>query len=135
MTSVIRSITGDSGKAVSYHSFYDSLNPADSPSRAIAGDLTLGGVIPNAEALFVTPLVLHGYNVVIPDTEGQTADFAAGPEYGTTTLDSIRAATEQHSGDRHEQRHEVRAGGLLRRRDRDGLGRGARPVVRAGRQP
>jgi hypothetical protein len=93
VTSVIRSLTGDGGKAVSYQSFYDSLNPADSPSRAIAGDVTLGGVIANAESLFIAPLLLQGFNVVIPDTEGQTADFAAGPEYGTTTLDSIRAAT------------------------------------------
>jgi hypothetical protein len=93
VTSVIRSLSGDGSKAVSYQSFYDSLNPADSPSRAIAGDVTLGGVIANAETLFIAPLLLQGYNVVIPDTEGQTADFAAGPEYGTTTLDSIRAAT------------------------------------------
>jgi hypothetical protein len=48
VTSVIRSITGDSGRAVSYDSFYDSLNPADSPSRAIAGGVSLGGAIPNA---------------------------------------------------------------------------------------
>jgi hypothetical protein len=98
VTSVIRSLTGDHGKAVSYQSFYDSLNPADSPSRAIAGDLSLGGAIANAETLFLAPLLLQGYNVVIPDTEGQTADFAAGPEYGTTTLDSIRAATSSAAG-------------------------------------
>ena len=98
VTSVIRSITGDAGRAVSYDSFYDSLNPADSPSRAIAGDVSLGGVIPNAETLFLAPLLLEGYNVVIPDTEGQTADFAAGPEYGTTTLDSIRASTSSAAG-------------------------------------
>ncbi|MEV7525934.1 lipase family protein [Streptomyces sp. NPDC091371] len=93
VTTVVRSLTGDSGKAVSYQSFYDSLNPEDGPSRAIAGDLTLGGVIANAEVIFLVPLLLQGYNVVIPDTEGQTANFAAGPEYGTNTLDSIRAAT------------------------------------------
>jgi hypothetical protein len=93
VTSVVRSLTGESTKAVSYQSFYDSLDPADSPSRAIAGDVTLGGVIPNVEALFLAPLLLEGYNVVIPDTEGQKADFAAGPEYGAATLDSIRAAT------------------------------------------
>lgn len=98
VTSVIRSLAGDHGKAVSYQSFYDSLNPADSPSRAIAGGLTLGGAIANAETLFIAPLLLKGYNVVIPDTEGQTADFAAGPEYGTTTLDSIRAATSSAAG-------------------------------------
>lgn len=46
------------------------------------------------EALFIAPLLLQGYNLVIPDTEGQQANFAAGPEYGTNTLDSIRAATK-----------------------------------------
>ncbi|OKJ16048.1 lipase family protein [Kitasatospora sp. CB01950] len=93
VTTVVRGLGSDGSKAVSYQSFYDSLNPADSPSRAIAGGLTLGGAIPNAEALFVVPFVLQGYDVVIPDTEGQRADFAAGPEYGTTTLDSVRAVS------------------------------------------
>ncbi|MFB7357448.1 lipase family protein [Streptomyces gardneri] len=93
VTTVVRSLTGDGSKAVSYQSFYDSLNPEDGPSRAIAGNLTLGGVIPNAEALFMAPLLAKGYTLVIPDTQGQRANFAAGPEYGTNTLDSIRAAT------------------------------------------
>jgi hypothetical protein len=93
VTSVVRSPNGNSGKAVSYQSFYDSLNPADSPSRAIAGDVSLGGLIANGESLLLVPLLLAGYNVVVPDSEGQTADFAAGPEYGTNTLDSIRAAS------------------------------------------
>ncbi|WP_344440364.1 lipase family protein, partial [Kitasatospora nipponensis] len=93
VTTVVRSLTGDGSRAVSYQSFYDSLDPQDSPSRAVAGDVTLGGVIPNAEALFLVPLLAQGYNLVIPDTEGQSADFAAGPEYATNTLDSIRAAT------------------------------------------
>ncbi|GGV19345.1 putative inactive lipase [Kitasatospora herbaricolor] len=93
VTTVVRSLTGDGGKAVSYQSFYDSLDPQDSPSRAVAGDLTLGGLLPNVEALFLVPLLAQGYNLVIPDTEGQSADFAAGPEYATNTLDSIRAAT------------------------------------------
>ncbi|MEV6973208.1 lipase family protein [Kitasatospora sp. NPDC093806] len=93
VTTVVRAPGGDGRKAVSYQSFYDSLNPADAPSRAIAGDVTLGGVIANSEAIFVVPLLLQGYDVVIPDTEGQPADFGAGPEYGTNTLDSIRAAT------------------------------------------
>ncbi|WP_405497410.1 lipase family protein [Streptomyces sp. NBC_00096] len=93
VTSIVRSPTGDSSKAVSYQSFYDSLNPADSPSRAIAGDVSLGGLIANGESLLLVPLLLSGYNVIIPDSEGQRADFAAGPEYGTNTLDSIRAAS------------------------------------------
>ncbi|RKT11371.1 secretory lipase [Streptomyces sp. 1114.5] len=93
VTTVLRAPGGDGRRAVSYQSFYDSLNPADGPSRAIAGDVTLGGVIANSEAMFVVPLLLQGYDVVVPDTEGQSADFGAGPEYGTNTLDSIRAAT------------------------------------------
>ncbi|MGF1425651.1 lipase family protein [Kitasatospora sp. LaBMicrA B282] len=97
VTTVVRSLRGDGSKAVSYQSYYDSLNPADAPSRAIAGDVTLGGVLANSENLFLAPLLLQGYNVIIPDTEGQTADFAAGPEYGTDTLDSIRAATRPSS--------------------------------------
>ncbi|MFF0204273.1 lipase family protein [Streptomyces sp. NPDC005017] len=93
VTTVVRSPTGDGSRAVSYQSFYDSLNPEDGPSRAVAGDVTLGGLIPNVESLLLVPLLLRGYDVVLPDTEGQRADFAAGPEYGTITLDSIRAAT------------------------------------------
>lgn len=79
-------------KAVSYQSFYDSLNPEDGPSRAIAGNVSLGGAIANAETLFIAPLLLQGYTVIMSDTEGQKANFAAGPEYGMNTLDSIRAS-------------------------------------------
>lgn len=100
-------------KVISYQSMYDSLNPQDSPSRVIAGNAELlaftpitekienshlldhvrtGGVVATAESLFFGPLLLAGYTIVLPDTEGQNADFAAGPEYGTLTLDSLRAA-------------------------------------------
>ena len=82
-----------SPRAVSYQSFYDSLNPADEPSAQIAGDVTLGGLVTDAESVVIAPLLLQGYTVIVPDTEGQTADFAAGPEYGINTLNSIRAAT------------------------------------------
>jgi hypothetical protein len=82
-----------SPRAVSYQSFYDSLNPADEPSVQIAGDVTLGGLVTDAESVVIAPLLLQGYTVIVPDTEGQTADFASGPEYGMNTLNSIRAAT------------------------------------------
>ena len=82
-----------SPRAVSYQSFYDSLNPADEPSVQIAGDVTLGGLITDAESVVIAPLLLQGYTVIVPDTEGQTADFASAPEYGMATLNSIRAAT------------------------------------------
>ncbi|TYL45020.1 triacylglycerol lipase [Nocardioides sp. BGMRC 2183] len=78
-------------RVVSYQSFYDSLNPADQPSAAIAGGQGLGPAIANVETLLIKPLLLAGYTINIPDTEGQTANFAAGPEYGYTTLDSLKA--------------------------------------------
>src|SRR6266702_2096755 len=82
-----------SPRAVSYQSFYDSLNPADEPSVQIAGGVTLGGLAVDAESVVIAPLLLQGYTVIVPDTEGQTADFASGPEYGKSTLNSVRAAT------------------------------------------
>ena len=77
---------------VSYQSFYDSLNNEDEPSYAISGGLALGGLIPDAESGLIAPALLAGNTVVISDTEGENADFAAGPEYGFNTLDSLRAA-------------------------------------------
>ncbi|MCA3829689.1 MAG: triacylglycerol lipase [Burkholderia sp.] len=97
VTSVIRSQVSN-GQAISYQSAYDSLNPYDEPSQVIAGDrdvtkvINIGTLLYSAESIPLSTLLLLGYNVIVPDTEGQTADFAAGPEYGMTTLDSIRAA-------------------------------------------
>ncbi len=96
VTSVIKS-PASNGQAISYQSAYDSLNPYDSPSRVIAGDrdiskvINLGSFIYSAESVPLSALLLLGYNIIVPDTEGQTADFAVGPEYGMTTLDSVRA--------------------------------------------
>jgi hypothetical protein len=79
-------------KIISYQSLYDSLDPADEPSYAISGGVTLGGVLPNLESVLIVPALLAGYAVVVPDTEGENADFSVGPEYGMNTLDSLRAA-------------------------------------------
>jgi hypothetical protein len=79
-------------QVVAYQSFYDSLNPADEPSYAVSGGLTLGGAIPQVESALIGPELLAGRTVVVADTEGEDADFAAGPEYGLNTLDSLRAA-------------------------------------------
>jgi Secretory lipase len=93
VTSVIKPpIRFDEAKVISYQSAYDSLNRNDEPSYAIWGGLRLGGLIPNVEAAVFGPFIAGGYTVIVPDTEGQRADFAAGPEYGMNTLDSIRAA-------------------------------------------
>jgi hypothetical protein len=79
-------------KVISYQSFYDSLSPDDEPSYQISGGVTLGGLIPDVESVLIAPALLAGYTVVVPDTEGEPADFAAGPVYGYNTLDSLRAA-------------------------------------------
>jgi hypothetical protein len=93
VTSVLEPpLTSGATNVVAYQSFYDSLNTDDEPSYAISGGLTLGGVIPNIEALLIAPQLAAGRAVVVADTEGETADFAAGPEYGMNTLDSLRAA-------------------------------------------
>jgi len=77
---------------LSYQSFYDTLNTEDDPSYAISGGDPSGGEIPQAESVLISPALLAGETVVIPDTEGEEADFAAGPVYGYNTLDSLRAA-------------------------------------------
>ncbi|WP_309241267.1 lipase family protein [Nocardia sp. BSTN01] len=94
ITSVLLPPTGvDPAKAVAYQSFYDSLNPEDGPSRSVAGNVSFGGAVNNVEGQLIAPLLAQGYTIIVADTEGQAADFAAGPEYGMNTLDSIRAAT------------------------------------------
>ena len=82
----------DKTKVISYQSAYDSLNQNDEPSYAISGGVTLGGLVPNVEGAVFGEFLADGYTVIVPDTEGQRADFGAGPEYGMNTLDSIRAA-------------------------------------------
>jgi hypothetical protein len=77
---------------LSYQSFYDSLNTEDDPSYAISGGDPTGGEIPQVESVLISPALLAGETVVIPDTEGEEADFSAGPVYGYNTLDSLRAA-------------------------------------------
>src|SRR6201996_558683 len=85
-------ITIGTPQVVAYQSFYDSLTPTDEPSYAITGGLSLGGAIPQVESALIGPSLLADRTVVIADTEGQNADFAAGPEYGKNTLDSLKAA-------------------------------------------
>ncbi|MFT4083364.1 MAG: lipase family protein [Nocardioides sp.] len=95
VTTVIRPLVqaGSDPTVVSYQSFYDSLSPADEPSVAIAGGQSLGGAVTNVETVLFAPMLLAGATIVITDTEGQGADFAAGPEYGTVTLDALRAVS------------------------------------------
>lgn len=95
VTTVVRPLgaSGTTARVLSYQSFYDSLNPADEPSVAIAGGTGIGPGIADVETAIFAPMLLAGDAINIPDTEGQHADFAAGPEYGRNTLDSLRAIT------------------------------------------
>jgi hypothetical protein len=93
VTSVIQPLRPlNNKKVISYQSAYDSLDRNDEPSHSISGGHGLYGLIPSVELAVFGPFVVDGYTVIVPDTEGQRADFAAGPEYGMNTLDSIRAA-------------------------------------------
>ncbi|HTY31161.1 lipase family protein [Mycobacterium sp.] len=92
----------DKTKVISYQSAYDSLNQNDEPSYAISGGQpTLAGVVPNVELGVFGPFLADGYTVIVPDTEGQRADFAAGPGYGMNTLYSIQAAFNSSAIDSH----------------------------------
>ena len=94
VTSVVNPVGKfDHRRVVSYQSAYDSLNPEDGPSRAIAGRVSFGGAFANAEPALIAPFLLKGYSVILPDTEGPKADFAAGVGYGQVTLDSLRAVS------------------------------------------
>ncbi|KQB84305.1 putative inactive lipase [Corynebacterium oculi] len=93
ITSVVAPSVPSNGKLISVHSIYDSLDPEHSPSRAIAGDVALGTLASSSvETAEVVGFLTRGYSIAFTDIEGQNAHFIAGPEYGTTTLDGIRAA-------------------------------------------
>ena len=93
VTSVLRPLLQiGSPTVVSYQSFYDSLTNEGDPSYAISGGVSFAGLIPDAESAVIAPALLAGDTVVVPDTEGEEADLAAGPVYGMNTLDSLRAA-------------------------------------------
>jgi fermentation-respiration switch protein FrsA (DUF1100 family) len=93
VTSVIQPVGhADKTKVISYQSAYDSLDRDDEPSNAISGGLRFGGIVSTVELVVFGLFLAEGYTVIVPDTEGQRAAFAAGGEYGRNTLDSIRAA-------------------------------------------
>lgn len=65
---------------------YDSLNPMDEPSVTIQKQQSV------SSTENISSYLSQGYAVILPDTEGQTANMTAGREYGMNTLDAIRAA-------------------------------------------
>ena len=99
VTSVIPPlIKPDKTKVLSYQSAYDSLNQSDEPSYGISGgNPNLSRLVAEVELAVYGQFLADGYTVIVPDIEGQRADFAAGPEYGMNTLYSIRAAFSKES--------------------------------------
>lgn len=78
---------------VAYNSFYDSTTSLDDPSYSFSGaPYDEGRQLTTIETGDLSALLLAGDTVSVADTEGEQADFAAGPEYGMLTLDGIRAA-------------------------------------------
>ncbi|MFJ9371193.1 lipase family protein [Nocardia sp. NPDC101769] len=94
VTSVLIPPGADPAEAVAYQSAYDSLDPDDGPSRAIAGTATPTGALVNTtDGAFVSQFLAQRRAVIVADVEGPRATLGTGPEYGRATLDSIRAAT------------------------------------------
>jgi hypothetical protein len=92
--------TSQNNQLVAYGSFYDSLNPNDEPSVVFSGSpYSSNSELTTIETYDIGQMLLSGDTVSVADTEGQTADFAAGPEYGYTTLDAVRAAINASSTD------------------------------------
>jgi hypothetical protein len=93
----------DKTKVISYQSAYDSLNQNDEPSYEISGGVPrLGGLVAGVEAAVFGPFLADGYTVIVPDTEGQRADFAAvaGSVRGLIRLgrDALARAGDHHTG-------------------------------------
>ncbi len=85
---------------VAYNSFYDSTTTADDPSYSFSGaPYDEGKELTTIETGDISALLLSGDTVSVADTEGEQADFAAGPEYGMLTLDGIRAALASPADD------------------------------------
>lgn len=79
---------------VGYLSFYDGFGPQCDPSYTLAGGYA-GNSTNESEAEEEELLILHylasGYDVTVPDMEGERRDFGGGHEYGYASLDAIRA--------------------------------------------
>lgn len=111
VTSVLHPPAGApaTGDTVMYASFYDSMNPADGPSRVLARGARTGSA-DFAEAGVVAPLLAAGHSVVMPDIQGERGIFVAGREYGHLALDALRAARDTPAAGVAEDSSTVLAG-------------------------
>jgi hypothetical protein len=78
-------------KLVSYHTAEDSLTTRCAPSYTLR---TGTGSTQNVESGLITPLLAHGWDVVVPDYQGPRSLWAVGAMAGHAALDSVRAAEQ-----------------------------------------
>jgi hypothetical protein len=94
VTTVVLPATGTAApRVVGYLSFYDALGPKCDPSFTLRGG-DPGAPNQNtagAEQAVAYNLHAQGYIVTVPDIETETLDFGAGPAYGRSSLDAIKA--------------------------------------------
>ena len=81
-------------KLVSYHTAEDSLTTRCAPSYTLRSGS--GGISLTLETTFITALLAHGWDVVVPDYEGPRSEWAVGALAGHAALDSVRAV--EHFG-------------------------------------
>jgi hypothetical protein len=79
-----------SGKLISWQTFYDGLGPECRPSYTLQGGD--GGYDASTEEALMLPYLLAGYPLVTSDYEGEQDQWDAVQESGRGTLDGIRAA-------------------------------------------
>ncbi len=94
VTTVVLPVTGTvAPRVVGYLSFYDALGVQCDPSFTLRGGDPGSANRDTAEAeqAVVHSLRGQGYIVTVPDVEDETLDFGAGPTYGMSSLDGIRA--------------------------------------------
>ncbi|KAI0100621.1 secretory lipase-domain-containing protein [Nemania sp. FL0031] len=85
---------------------YNSASVDSSPSYLLATNFGLNslGVVPLSS--YASEALSRGWYVVVPDFEGPTASFGAGPQEGHAVLDGIRAALS--SDELHDNRENTR---------------------------
>lgn len=85
--------TAAAPRLVAYLSFYDALSAKCNPSYTLRGGDpgAANQQLTDVEQATVASLAGQGYVVTVPDFENQDLHWVAGPESGTSTLDSITA--------------------------------------------
>ncbi|KAH8164472.1 hypothetical protein CIB48_g3783 [Xylaria polymorpha] len=84
----------EDGKAalLSYHIPYNAASVDASPSYLLSTNFGATGPGITPQTAYVAEALSRGWYVNVPDFEGSTASFGAGPQAGHAVLDSVRAA-------------------------------------------